>query len=72
MNPRINQQDHTEELIELTKLLTKQNVARGERVILHDVNPSIRTGEQVVVLGPHQCGKSTLIPGPEARCSLAF
>jgi iron complex transport system ATP-binding protein len=37
------------------------NVARGDRVVLHDVNLSIRTGEHVAVLGPNGCGKSTLI-----------
>jgi len=37
------------------------NVARGERVVLHDVNLSIRTGEHVAILGPNGCGKSTLI-----------
>ncbi len=37
------------------------NVARGERVVLHDVNLSINTGEHVAILGPNGCGKSTLI-----------
>jgi iron complex transport system ATP-binding protein len=37
------------------------NVARGERVVLHDVNLSVRTGEHVAILGPNGCGKSTLI-----------
>jgi len=37
------------------------NVARGERVVLHNVNLSIRTGEHVAILGPNGCGKSTLI-----------
>lgn len=37
------------------------NVARGERIVLHDVNLSIRTGEHVAILGPNGCGKSTLI-----------
>jgi len=37
------------------------NVARGERVVLHDVNLAIRTGEHVAILGPNGCGKSTLI-----------
>ena len=37
------------------------NVARGDRIVLHDVNLSIRTGEHVAVLGPNGCGKSTLI-----------
>jgi iron complex transport system ATP-binding protein len=37
------------------------NVARGERVVLHDVNLDVRTGEHVAILGPNGCGKSTLI-----------
>lgn len=41
--------------------MRKVNVARGDRVVLHDVNLSIRTGEHVAILGPNGCGKSTLI-----------
>ncbi len=41
--------------------LRKVNVARGERVVLHDVNLTIRAGEHVAILGPNGCGKSTLI-----------
>ena len=41
--------------------LRQVNVARGERVVLHDVNLSIRTGEHVAILGPNGCGKSTFI-----------
>lgn len=37
------------------------NVARGERVVLHDVNLEVRAGEHVAILGPNGCGKSTLI-----------
>lgn len=37
------------------------NVARGERIVLHDINLAIRTGEHVAILGPNGCGKSTLI-----------
>jgi iron complex transport system ATP-binding protein len=37
------------------------DVARGDRVVLHDVNLSIRTGEHVAILGPNGCGKSTFI-----------
>lgn len=41
--------------------LNQVNVARGERVVLQDVNLHIRTGEHVAILGPNGCGKSTLI-----------
>jgi len=41
--------------------LKNVNVARGDRVVLHDVNLSVRTGEHVAILGPNGCGKSTLI-----------
>ena len=41
--------------------LRQVNVARGDRVVLQDVNLSIRTGEHVAILGPNGCGKSTLI-----------
>jgi len=37
------------------------HVARGERIVLHDLNLSIRAGEHVAILGPNGCGKSTLI-----------
>ncbi len=36
-------------------------VARGERIVLHDIQLGIKTGEHVAILGPNGCGKSTLI-----------
>jgi iron complex transport system ATP-binding protein len=41
--------------------LRQVNVARGDRVVLHDVDLTIRAGEHVAILGPNGCGKSTLI-----------
>ena len=41
--------------------LKNVNVARGDRIVLHDVNLSIRAGEHVAILGPNGCGKSALI-----------
>lgn len=41
--------------------LDNVNVARGERIVLHDINLRIRTGEHVAILGPNGCGKSSLI-----------
>jgi iron complex transport system ATP-binding protein len=41
--------------------LRNVNVARGDQVVLQDVNLTIRTGEHVAILGPNGCGKSTLI-----------
>jgi iron complex transport system ATP-binding protein len=47
----------SEQFLELANV----NVARGDRIVLHDVNLSIRAGEHVAILGPNGCGKSTLI-----------
>jgi iron complex transport system ATP-binding protein len=41
--------------------LRQVNVARGDRIVLHDANLQIRAGEHVAILGPNGCGKSTLI-----------
>ena len=41
--------------------LRQVNVARGDRVVLHDIDLTIRAGEHVAILGPNGCGKSTLI-----------
>jgi iron complex transport system ATP-binding protein len=44
------------------------NVARGDTVVLHDINLSIKRGEHVAILGPNGCGKSTLIKTMTCEC----
>src|SRR6516164_2797980 len=49
--------DDEQQFLELENV----NVARGDRIVLHDVHLTIRAGEHVAILGPNGCGKSTLI-----------
>ncbi|NYF80468.1 ABC transporter ATP-binding protein [Granulicella arctica] len=44
------------------------NVARGDTVVLHDINLSIQRGEHLAILGPNGCGKSTLIKTMTCEC----
>jgi len=44
------------------------NVARGDNVVLHDINLSVRKGEHIAILGPNGCGKSTLIKTITCEC----
>ena len=55
--PRMENELKSAEFLELRHV----NVARGDRVVLHDVNLGIRCGEHVAILGPNGCGKSSLI-----------
>src|SRR5580698_6257222 len=48
--------------------LTHVNVARGENVVLHDINLTVETGEHIAILGPNGCGKSTLIKTITCEC----
>src|ERR1700758_5688822 len=48
--------------------LAHVNVARGDNVVLHDINLTINTGEHIAILGPNGCGKSTLIKTMSCEC----
>jgi iron complex transport system ATP-binding protein len=48
--------------------LAHVNVARGENIVLHDINLSVNTGEHIAILGPNGCGKSTLIKTITCEC----
>lgn len=48
--------------------LSHVHVARGENVVLHDVNLTVNTGEHIAILGPNGCGKSTLIKTITCEC----
>lgn len=56
----------------LNKTFANENETQGENAVLQDVNFSIEENEFVVVFGPGQCGKTTLlniIAGLEAPSS---
>jgi iron complex transport system ATP-binding protein len=44
------------------------SVARGDRVVLEDLDLQIGVGEHVAILGPNGCGKSTLIKTVTREC----
>src|SRR6185437_16560546 len=48
--------------------LTHVHVARGDNVVLHDINLTVNTGEHIAILGPNGCGKSTLIKTITCEC----
>jgi iron complex transport system ATP-binding protein len=48
--------------------LAHVNVARGDNVVLHDINLRVSTGEHIAILGPNGCGKSTLIKTITCEC----
>lgn len=48
--------------------MRRVNVARGDAIVLHDINLHIDAGEHVAILGPNGCGKSTLIKTITCEC----
>ena len=48
--------------------LVHVDVARGDNVVLHDINLTVHTGEHLAILGPNGCGKSTLIKTMTCEC----
>src|SRR5277367_2220274 len=48
--------------------LAHVSVARGDSVVLHDINLTVETGEHIAILGPNGCGKSTLIKTMTCEC----
>ncbi|WP_035359528.1 ABC transporter ATP-binding protein [Edaphobacter aggregans] len=48
--------------------LSHVNVARGETIVLHDINLTVNAGEHIAILGPNGCGKSTLIKTITCEC----
>jgi iron complex transport system ATP-binding protein len=48
--------------------MRKVDVARGQKVVLQQVDLRIATREHVAILGPNGCGKSTLIKAMTCEC----
>jgi iron complex transport system ATP-binding protein len=61
---------HSREFQAPAEFLNMRNVdiARGQKVVLQDVNLTIATGEHIAILGPNGCGKSTLIKAMTCEC----
>jgi iron complex transport system ATP-binding protein len=64
------QLEEGQEAKEFPEFLRMRNVdvARGQKVVLHDVNLRIAAGEHIAILGPNGCGKSTLIKAMTCEC----
>src|ERR1700723_3403904 len=48
--------------------LAHVNVARGDNVVLHDINLAVNTGEHIAIPGPNGWSKSTLIKTVTCEC----
>jgi iron complex transport system ATP-binding protein len=48
--------------------LVDVHVARGGKTVLHGINLRVEAGEQIAILGPNGCGKSTLIKTMTCEC----
>ena len=48
--------------------LRSVSVARGNAIVLHQIDLTIAAGEHVAILGPNGCGKSTLIKTLTCEC----
>jgi iron complex transport system ATP-binding protein len=64
------EEGQNQEAKEFPEFLRMRNVdvARGQKVVLHDVNLRIAAGEHIAILGPNGCGKSTLIKAMTCEC----
>ena len=60
--------DQTNETTEWFAELRDVHVARGETVVLHGIDLTLRRGEHAVILGPNGCGKSSLIKVLTCEC----
>jgi iron complex transport system ATP-binding protein len=67
---RVKQVEQGREFQVPAEFLNMRNVdiARGEKVVLHDVNLKIASGEHIAIVGPNGCGKSTLIKAMTCEC----
>lgn len=66
MNER-GESDYSEDMQSFLELVNV-HVARGATTVLHEINLRVEAGEQIAILGPNGCGKSTLIKTMTCEC----